>query len=63
MLTSQKLVVGRIYHIRYNGEVRIVTIESHGYSKKSHKDYVTVSRLEDGKTVYRNYFLENIEVL
>jgi hypothetical protein len=63
-VTFKNLVVGRIYRIRYNGEIRLVTVESHGKSHKSGKEYVTVTKQDDaGKTVYRNYFLENIEIL
>lgn len=62
-VSTKDLVVGRIYSIRYNGESRIVQIESHGVAHKSGKRYVTVKRQEKGETVYRNYYLENIEIL
>lgn len=62
-VSPKDLIVGRIYSVRYNGESRIVQIESHGVAHKSGKRYVKIQRQEGGKTVYRNYYLENIEIL
>lgn len=65
MVLAQSFQIGGTYEIYHKGNFRVVKIVAINHEKPFNKrawSYMTVSRIQDGKIVYRNYRLQDVEV-